>query len=110
MNPNAPICPGLIKDPTKAEPSFLTASAPEAVWPDVVELQEVLVKQRPTPGVPGGPETVIRAEPLGPEVVVALELLAQLPELPVTPDWIFKFCVLDELLQVYAFAGDVGVI
>jgi hypothetical protein len=86
MNPNAPICPDPIVDPTKAGPSFLTASAPEAVWPEAVELQEVLVKQRPTPGVPAGPETPIFAEPLGPEVVVALELLAQLPELPFTPD------------------------
>jgi hypothetical protein len=86
MNPNALICPGLIRDPTKAEPSFLTASAPEAVWPDAVELQEVLVKQRPTPGVRGGPEAAIFAEPLGPEVVVALELEEQLPELPLTPD------------------------
>jgi hypothetical protein len=85
MNPNAPICPGLIADPTKAEPSFLTASAPEAVWPEAVELQEVLVKQRSTPGVPVGPEAAICAEPLGPEVVVALELLAQLPELPFAP-------------------------
>ena len=58
---------------------------------------------------PGGPEAVICVEPLGPEVAVALELLAQLPELPVTPEWIFTLCVLDELLQVYAFAIDVGV-
>jgi hypothetical protein len=64
--------------------------------------------QPEAPGVPGGPEAVNTAEPLGLEVVVALELLAQPPELPVTPDWIFTLCVLDVLLHVYAFAIDVG--
>jgi hypothetical protein len=64
--------------------------------------------QAEAPGFPGGPEAVNCAEPLGLEVVVALELLAQLPDLPVTPDWIFTLCVLDVLLQVYAFAIEVG--
>ena len=58
--------------------------------------------QPEAPGVPGGTEAVNTAEPLGLEVVVALELLAQPPELPVTPDWIFTLCVLDVLLHVYA--------
>jgi hypothetical protein len=36
------------------------------------------------------------------ELVEALELLAQLPELPVTLVWPRALCVLDELLQLYA--------
>jgi hypothetical protein len=84
----------------------LTASAPEAVWSEVVALQEVVVKQllslEPPMGPealqevvvkqllslepPMGPEAPIFAEPLGPEVVVALEPEEQLPELPLTPD------------------------
>ena len=72
------------KAPTKAVPSLLTASAPEAVWSEVVALQEVAVKQLLSLEPPMGPEAPIFAEPLGPEV--ALELEEQLPELPLTPD------------------------
>lgn len=86
MNPNAPICPGKEMAPTKAVPSLLMASAPEAVWSEVVALQEVAVKQLLSLEPPMGPEAPIFAEPLGPEVVVALELEEQLPELPLTPD------------------------
>jgi hypothetical protein len=60
-------------------------SAPDVVWPEAVALQE-LPMQAEAPGFPGGPEAVNCAEPLGLEVVIAVELLAQLPELPVTPD------------------------
>ena len=38
------------------------------------------------------------------ELVEALELVEQLPELPLTPDGEFVCCVLEELLQLYAFA------
>ena len=64
----------------------LTASAPEAVWSELVALQEVVVKQLLSLEPPMGPEAPIFAEPLGPEVVVALEPEEQLPELPLTPD------------------------
>lgn len=64
----------------------LTASAPEAVWSEVVAVQVVAVKQLLSLEPPMGPEAPIFAEPLGPEVVVALELEEQLPGLPLTPD------------------------
>jgi hypothetical protein len=73
----------------------------------VVALQEVAVKQLLSLEPPMGPEAPIFAEPLGPEVVVALELEEQLPELPLTPDWEFTNCVLDELLHVYAIVAGV---
>jgi hypothetical protein len=41
-------------------------------------------------------------EPLGPEVVVELELEEQLPKLPLTLDATFTLCVFEELLHVYA--------
>lgn len=53
------------KAPTKAVPSLLTASAPEAVWSEVVALQEVAVKQLRSLEPPMGPEAPIFAEPLG---------------------------------------------
>lgn len=66
----------------------LRPPAPEAVWPEEVALQpdEVLEKQALRADFPGGPEAVNCVEPLGPEVLVLLELEEQLPELPVTPD------------------------
>lgn len=39
-----------------------------------------------------------------PELVEALELVEQLPELPLTLDGEFVCCVFEELLQLYAFA------
>jgi hypothetical protein len=63
----------------------LMDNAPEAVWPEVVELQEVSSKQASHPKPPLGPEAVNCAEPLDPEVVVELELEEQPPELPLTP-------------------------
>jgi hypothetical protein len=63
------------------------AIAPEAVWPEVLELHLVAVIQPSNcPEAVGGPLAVACAEPLGPEVLIALELLAQPPELPLTPD------------------------
>jgi hypothetical protein len=64
---------------------------------------KTLLKQlppAPTPIVLLGPEAAECEEPLGLEVVAALELTAQPPELPVNPVWIFTLCVLDELLQL----------
>jgi hypothetical protein len=58
--------------------------APDVVWPEAVLLQEPLVMQPEASEPPGGPEAVNCPEPLDLEVVVALELEEQLPELPLT--------------------------
>jgi hypothetical protein len=64
--------------------------APATVWLEAVALQEeeeeVLQKLAVSAGLPVvGPEAVNCIEPLDLEVVVALELEEQLPELPLTP-------------------------
>jgi hypothetical protein len=46
----------------------------------------------------------------GPNELEALELVEQLPELPLTPDGEFELCVLEELLQLNPFAKCIGVI
>jgi hypothetical protein len=51
-----------------------------------------------------GPSVPVAEKPAWPELVEAAELVEQLPELPLTPDGEFVLCVLDELLQLYAFA------
>ena len=51
-----------------------------------------------------GPFVSVAEKPAWPELVEAAELVEQLPELPLTPDGEFVLCVLDELLQLYAFA------
>jgi hypothetical protein len=56
----------------------------------------------PTPIVLLGPEAAECEEPLGLEVVVALELTPHPPELPVKLVLRFTLCVPDELLQLYA--------
>jgi len=59
---------------------------------------------------PGGPEARNCVEPLGPEVVVELELEEQLPKLPLTLDATFTLYVLEELLHVYAIVVLGGVV
>jgi hypothetical protein len=50
-----------------------------------------------------GPLILPVVDPFGVELVVALELLAQLPELPLTPaGTLMMLCVPAELLQLYA--------
>ena len=83
-------CPGdLVKPPeieVISEPCP-RASAPEAVWLEAEALHEPTAKQPwREPKAVGGPEAVNCAEPLGPEVVVELELEEQPPEPPLTPD------------------------
>jgi hypothetical protein len=62
----------------------VTPAAPIAVWPEALPLQGVALAHGIIV-VKGGPEVADSAEPLGPEVVVELELEEQLPELPLTP-------------------------
>ena len=50
-----------------------------------------------------GPPALVLPPPLWLERVEEAELVAQLPEVPVTPDGALVCCVLAELLQLYAF-------
>jgi len=51
-----------------------------------------------------GPLSVTIRSPASLELVAALELVAQLPDLPLTPDCVSVCCALEVLLQLYALA------